>query len=141
VVWNLVTDVTRMPEWSPELFSVRWVSADPQPILGARFKGTNRNAGRRWSTSCTVIAAEPERVFTYRVTYLGLQISDWSFEIVPTTGGCQLTESTSDRRGALMMKLGPTATGVADRPTHNLDGIRRTIAAIKSVAEMDAGSR
>jgi uncharacterized protein YndB with AHSA1/START domain len=140
VVWDLVTDVTRMPEWSPELFSVRWLSADARPRIGARFKGNNRNAGRRWSTSCTVIAAEAERRFTYRVTYLGLQVSDWSFDILPTAEGCQLTESTADRRGVLMTKLGPAATGVADRGARNLDGIRRTIAAIKSVAELHSVS-
>jgi uncharacterized protein YndB with AHSA1/START domain len=141
VVWDLVTDVTRMPQWSPELLSVRWRSADTRPRVGARFTGTNRNGRRRWSTSCTVIAVEAEHRFSYRVTYLGLQVADWTFELIPTAEGCHLTESTADRRGVLMTKLGPAATGVPDRAARNLDGIRHTIAAIKAVAELDSVPR
>ena len=139
LVWAMVSDPTRMPEWSPELTSARWVSAAREPAVGARFKGTNRHGPFRWSTSCEVIAAEPERLFSYRVTSVfGLPVSQWSFRIAPTAGGCELTEATTDERGAVMKVLGPTATGVADRVNHNLQGIRATLAAIKDSAERAA---
>jgi uncharacterized protein YndB with AHSA1/START domain len=136
VVWGMVSDPTRMPEWSPELTAARWVSDVHEPRVGARFKGSNRHGVFRWSTSCEVIAAEPEQVFSYRVrSVFGLPVSQWSFRIAPTDGGCELTEATTDERGAVMRVLGPTATGVGDRVTHNLAGIRATLAAIKAAAE------
>lgn len=141
VVWALVTDITRMPEFSPELRAARWVSAVAEPKVGARFKGFNKHGIVRWSTSCEVIAAEPMRRFGYRVTYFGLKISEWFFDLEPNAGGgTTLTESTRDRRAALTKYTTGPATGVLDRATHNLDGMRATLAAIKAVAERDAAN-
>ena len=141
VVWALVTDVTRMPEFSPELRGARWESTVTEPKVGARFKGFNKHGAVRWSTSCEVIAAEPLRRFGYRVTYFGLKISEWFFELAPAAGGgTTLTESTRDRRAILTKYTTGPATGVLDRATHNLAGIRSTLAAIKTVAERDAAT-
>jgi uncharacterized protein YndB with AHSA1/START domain len=137
-VWTLVTDIRRMPEFSPELRHARWVSAIAEPRVGARFKGFNKNGVSRWSTSCEVIAADPEHVFAYRVTFMGFKISEWSYEIEPTADGCRLTETTIDRRGAFIKHTTGPATGVLDRASHNLDGIKATLSAIKGVAEKDA---
>jgi ribosome-associated toxin RatA of RatAB toxin-antitoxin module len=137
-VWALVSDVTRMPEFSPELRSAQWISAVAEPTVGARFKGSNKHGISRWSTSCEVIAAEPGVRFTYRVSSFGLKVSEWSFDIEPTSAGCRLTESTVDRRGFIMKYVGGPATGVLDRARHNLSGIRTTLDAIKATAEKDA---
>ncbi len=50
-VYDLVADLTRMGEWSPETTEVRWLDGATQAKVGARFRGTNRNGFRRWSTS------------------------------------------------------------------------------------------
>jgi hypothetical protein len=64
VVHRLVSDVTRMGEWSPETTSCRWLT-DAGPRVGARFRSTNRYGFRRWSTPCTVTAAvEGRRAFS-----------------------------------------------------------------------------
>ena len=47
-VYDLVTDVTRMGEWSPETHRCRWVEGDG-PAVGARFKGDNRRGRARWA--------------------------------------------------------------------------------------------
>jgi hypothetical protein len=46
-----------------------------------------------------------------------------------------VTESTEDRRGALIKVLGLLATGVSDRKTHNTAGMEATLARIKQEAE------
>ncbi len=140
VVWSLISDVPRMPQWSPELKSARWRTPTTTPTVGARFTGTNRNGLRRWSTSCVVSRVEPGREFAFRVTSFGLQVSEWSYTITPTEHGCRLTESTTDHRGVLMKVLGGPATGVTDRAAHNLAGIRDTLAALKTAAEAAAAS-
>ncbi len=41
-VWNLVTDLTRMGDWSPENKGGNWVKGATGPEVGAKFKGVNR---------------------------------------------------------------------------------------------------
>jgi uncharacterized protein YndB with AHSA1/START domain len=136
VVWALVSDPERMPEYSPELASVRWLGGATGPSVGARFKGTNRNGMRRWSTTCTVTDVERGHRFGYRVTSVfGLPVSEWSYELEPTGSGCVLRETTVDRRGWLIRVGGGVLTGVYHRAAHNLEGIRATLAAIKATAE------
>ena len=45
-VWDLVSDVTRIGEFSPETFDAKWVGGATGPELGARFKGHVKRNGR-----------------------------------------------------------------------------------------------
>lgn len=134
-VYEMVSDVTRMSRWSPEQTGTRWVRGSTAPDVGARFRGTNRNGWRRWTTTCTVTDAQPGKRFAFRVSSYGLPVADWIYEFTPTDTGCVVTESTIDRRGIFIKYGGGVVTGVWNRPVHNLDGIRRTLAALKSAAE------
>ena len=58
-VWSMVTDVTRMGEWSPETEGAEWIDGATGPAVGARFKGHNRKGRTRWSTTCEVIESQP----------------------------------------------------------------------------------
>ena len=42
-VWAMVSDVTRMGEWSPENLGGAWLGTATGPQPGAKFRGTNRN--------------------------------------------------------------------------------------------------
>ena len=44
-VYELVSDVTRMGDWSPECTSCSWTDGATGPAVGARFKA--RNKGHR----------------------------------------------------------------------------------------------
>jgi uncharacterized protein YndB with AHSA1/START domain len=134
-VYAMVSDVTRMPEWSPEQAKTVWVRGASGPAVGARFRGTNKNGWHRWSTSCRVIDATPGKRFAFRVTDYGFSVSDWIYEFEPTATGCKVTESTVDRRGWLIRTGGGPVTGVYNRAEHNLEGIRKTLAALKAAAE------
>ena len=134
-LYGMVSDVTRMAQWSPEQTATKWVGGATGPAVGARFRGSNRNGWRRWSTSCTVTDAQPGKRFAFRVSSYGLPVADWTYEFTPTGTGCVVAESTVDRRGMLIKYGGGLVTGVWNRPTHNLDGIRRTLAALKAAAE------
>ena len=140
-VWDLISDVTRMGEWSPETTSCRWESPADGAQVGARFSGSNRHGRRRWATSCTVTAADPGRLFAFEVTSLGMRVAEWSYALVPmgdTGGGCELTETMVDQRALPMRIIGRLATGVGDRVTHNRAGMVKTLAAIKRAAESSA---
>jgi hypothetical protein len=56
-LWDLVSDVTRVGEFSPETFAAEWLSGARRPGVGARFRGHVRRNGRGpvYWTACTVV--------------------------------------------------------------------------------------
>lgn len=44
LAYDLITDVTRMGEWSPECYRCDWVDGVVAAIPGARFRGYNRRS-------------------------------------------------------------------------------------------------
>ncbi len=97
-VWTLVSDLPRMGEWSPENAGGKWVKGASGPAPGAVFKGTNKNGVRRWSTTVTVVACEPGKVFEFAVTSGPLEVAKWRYEFEDNGSGCRVTESWEDRR-------------------------------------------
>jgi len=130
VVYARVTDVTAIGRWSPENTGGRWVGGGRPASVGARFVGTNRDGWRRWSTVCTVTAAEPGRRFAFSVAFGSVPISLWTYDFVAATGGVQVTESWEDRRPSWLRTISPAVMGYADRVAHNRAGIEATLAAM-----------
>jgi uncharacterized protein YndB with AHSA1/START domain len=92
-VYALVSDVTRMGEWSPETTSAEWVDGATGPEVGAHFKGRNRHGIARWSTTPRVVAAEPGREFAFATTWLGKDNTQWTYRFEPDGDGTRVTES------------------------------------------------
>ncbi len=92
-VYELVSDVTRMGEWSPETTSADWVGGATGPEVGAKFKGRNRHGLARWSTTPRVTAADPGREFGFTTTWLGKDNTRWTYRFEPDGAGTQVTES------------------------------------------------
>ena len=67
LVWAMVSDVTRMGEWSPENEGCTLLGGATAAQPGARFRGVNRNGKKKWTTMGTVVNAEPGRRFSFRV--------------------------------------------------------------------------
>jgi uncharacterized protein YndB with AHSA1/START domain len=66
-VWDLVTDVTRIGEWSPECAGAWWLGDGP-PRPGVRFDGRNDFGGGFTSTvTCVVTQAQRPSVFEWVV--------------------------------------------------------------------------
>jgi hypothetical protein len=143
LVYELIADVTAVPGWAAETDRCRWLDGATGAAVGARFRGRNRHKGRRWSTTCTVTAADPGRRFAFEVRAVGVRTAEWEYEIEPTTAGCRVTEST--RRlampPALVNGLMGVLLGVPDREAHNQANIERTLANLKHHAESRAETR
>lgn len=135
VVWGMVSDVTRMGEWSPETTGCTWVKGANGPAVGARFSGDNTNGSKKWSTVATVTTCEPDRRFGFEVNVGPIKVSRWSYELVATDSGCTATETWTDRRGRLAKALGKPLSGVADRASHNRAGMERTLQQLAAAAE------
>lgn len=133
-VWALVSDMTRMGEWSPEATGGRWVKGASGPEAGARFRGTNKAGWQRWSTTCTVTDCVPGERFAFAVTAGPAKVATWSYEIEPTELGCRVTESWTDERSPAFAAISKRVTGVADRAEHNRTNMERTLESLERAA-------
>jgi uncharacterized protein YndB with AHSA1/START domain len=136
LVWDLVSDVTRIGEFSPETFDAQWLDGASEPRAGARFRGHVRRNG--WGpvywTSCTVIASEPGREFAFAVSGPGgTTANTWRYQLEHVAGGTDVTESF-ELPATLPNRLYWSVAGRARLRT-NLDGMRATLEKIKAVAE------
>ena len=134
-VWQLVSDLPRMGEWSPENIGGRWIGGATGPTVGARFRGSNKKGLRRWSTTCVVTAADEGRRFSFDVTYGPLAISTWDYSFTDTGKGTTVVEEWTDRRPQWMKLASGPVMGVMDRAAHNQRGMEQTLAAVKRAAE------
>ena len=57
-VYDLISDITRMNQFSPETVRTSWLDGATEARVGARFKGTNAIGGTRWSTKPVVTTAD-----------------------------------------------------------------------------------
>ena len=136
VVYDLISDVTRMGSWSPETTSCRWLGDATGPTVGARFRGSNRHGPLlRWTTTCTVTAAVPGRRFAFDVDFAGVPIARWAYDLEPSATGCIVTESWEDRRVRALRVASVPIMGVADRAGHNRRGMQATLTALRLAAE------
>jgi uncharacterized protein YndB with AHSA1/START domain len=134
-VWAMVSDVTRMGEWSPENEGGEWLRGATGAQPGASFRGTNRNGKKRWKTVATVVEVEPGRVFSFRVKATGLKVAEWRYAFEPTATGCRVTETWTDQRGVIVKILGKPVSGVGDRAAHNRAGMEQTLERLAAAAE------
>ena len=132
-VYELVSDLPRMGEWSPENTGGTWVKGATGPAVGARFKGRNRKGPMRWSTMVTVVAADPGREFAFDVTANGMKVARWGYRMQQVEGGTEVTEFWDDHRNAVMAKLTGWLLRVPDRAEHNRAGMATTLDRLAAV--------
>ncbi|OBF36281.1 polyketide cyclase [Mycobacterium sp. ACS1612] len=135
-LYALVSDVTRMGEWSPVCRACWWDDGDG-PRVGAWFTGRNELPERTWETRCQVVAAEPGREFAWEVNNGWTR---WGYTFEPEGDGTRLTESWEflpagiagfrERYGA------DAAAQIQSRTEAARTGIPATLAAIKKAAEV-----
>jgi uncharacterized protein YndB with AHSA1/START domain len=131
-----LADITRMGEWSPECRGGSWLGGATKAVPGAKFRGSNRNGLWRWSTTCTVMTAEPGKEIAWESRVLGMAVALWRYRFEDLGDGTtKVTETTEDRRSGLVKAGGPVASGVGDREAHNRHGMEVTLEQLKQVLE------
>jgi uncharacterized protein YndB with AHSA1/START domain len=136
VVYDLLADITRMPDWSPEVTSCAWLDGATQAEPGARFRGWSRKGWRRWSTLSTVAEADRPECFEWHVRFGGLPVAVWRYRFT-TDGplGTTITETVIDQRGRLLRQLSPLITGSRNRQARNDETMHATLERLKNAAE------
>jgi ligand-binding SRPBCC domain-containing protein len=137
-VWALVSDITRIGEFSPETFEARWRRGSTGPAVGARFKGhVKRNGvGPTYWSACRVTECVPNEVFEFVVEVDGpveAQVNRWGYRLEPEGSGTRVTEyfrlGSSIPMKAYWLVFGPL------RGRTNAKGMRTTLERMKAVVE------
>jgi hypothetical protein len=134
-LFAMVSDVTRMGEWSPVCTACWWDEGDG-PRVGAWFTGRNETSGRTWETRSQVVAADPGRKFAWQVNDGWVH---WEYAFDPEDGGTRLTESWEFLPAGIAgfhERYGADAEAqIQQRSDAARSGIPATLAAIKKAAE------
>ena len=96
--YALITDITRIGEFSPECIGATWLDGATAPRVGARFEGTNlrvaEGAEHVWIRPCTITVATPR---------------------CPRTAVGSRRRSSTDLTGSAASVTGPTGTRTMPR--------------------------
>ncbi|MEV0355607.1 SRPBCC family protein [Nocardia sp. NPDC050697] len=84
-VYALVSDITRIPEWSPETVRVRRL--DP-----AGFRSWNRRRLGVWRTDAKIVESIPGERFSFVVQAMGGDWTQWTYRLEPRGDSTRLTE-------------------------------------------------
>ena len=95
LVYDLIADVARMGEWSPECYRCDWLDGATTAAVGARFRGYNRRGAYRWERSAVITDAERGREFAFMVVddQSGRDQTYWQYALQPAPSGTLVTES------------------------------------------------
>ena len=141
LVYDLVADLPRMGEWSPECERVTWRGGATSAAKGAQFVGHNRAGSIRWMTQGEVVTAESGRHLAFEIHFGPLNIARWEYFIVPDDADpstCVVVEEWTDRRPGWYRDLADKAFG--PRAKINERGMVKTLANLKSAAEADGAT-
>ena len=132
-VWRLVSDVSRMPQWSPQCRIMKALG----PIRpGTRTINLNRRGLIFWPTTSVITEVIPERKFAFRVP---VNTTVWSYELEPTaTGGTRLVETRHAENGVTALSTFATKAalgGVETFEREMLEGMQQGLQRIKAAAE------
>jgi hypothetical protein len=93
-LYDIVSDVTRQHETSPEIVSCVWIKGATGPKVGARFKAVNRaGRGPNWPNKPVVVTADPGREFAFARTEAFAGTVEWRYVFEPEGTGTRVTES------------------------------------------------
>ena len=132
-LYDMVADVTRMGEWSPETRAAEWLEPGATAQVGARFMGTNELGPNTWSTKPTVIVAKRGREFAFEVP--GKSGPTWRYRFEPVDGGTRVTESVHQQKASpFFIRMLQKRAGVADRAANLRHNIETTLDNLARVA-------
>ena len=136
-VWGLISDITKMGEYSPEVVEAEWLDGATGPAVGARYRGhVKRN--EKWPvlywTTCEITDCKAGEVFEFAVVFGSRKTNVWRYEFRGSAAdGTDVTESY-DLGDNLFTKIWYPLGGFL-RDRRNQRDMLRTLERVKAVAE------
>lgn len=142
-VYQLVADVTRTPEFSPEILSCRWLDGARGPAVGARFAAKNKVPNRpAWTNRPVVTVVEPGRRFSFARTEKFAGTVEWTYEFEPAGQATLVTESyrVTEPISPIGWFIIGTIFNRKNRRAELRQGMRQTLERLRAVAEKNRSS-
>ncbi len=131
-VWALITDFSRMPEWSPQCRMMKPLG----PVRpGTRTVNFNRRNRLYWPTTSTVTEVIPERKLSFRVNSNNTM---WTYELEPHGDGTRVVESRHAENGVKAISnflVNLLLGGVPNFERELVEGMNASLSRIKAAAE------
>jgi hypothetical protein len=137
-VYDIIADVTRMPEMSPEVVRCEWLDGATRAEPGARFKATNR-VRITWFNTPVITVADRGREIAWSRTEVGGGTVVWRYRFELEGSGTRVTESYEvtkpvNRLGWFIIER---IAGRKDRRSDLRSGMERTLERLQALAEGD----
>jgi uncharacterized protein YndB with AHSA1/START domain len=131
-VWSLVSDLSRMPQWSPQC---RLMKALGPVRQGTTTINLNRRGRLFWPTTSVVTEVIPEKKLAFKVP---INHTVWSYELEQTETGTRLVESRHAENGVTAfsnLSVNALMGGVPSFERELVEGMNATLSRIKAAAE------
>jgi uncharacterized protein YndB with AHSA1/START domain len=138
-VWAVLSDVTRIGEWSHECRGAEWLDGATAAAPGVRFRGRNRaGALVRWARVCVIRAVDPPHEFVWETVGPPLMrdASLWRVRLDPVEGGTRIRQEFR----ILSMAAWADRVVAATIPAHR-DRTAALEADLRRLGEVSAGGR
>ena len=133
-VWELLTDLKQMAEWSPELITMLPLKRGGLRA-GQWYLGINRRKAVVWPTRSVVAAVDPGRRLVWDTKSSGAQ---WIWELEPVEAGTRVVHRRPVPKAVTLLSkaFAPAFLGGSVEHADELEqGMARTVAGLKSAAE------
>lgn len=134
-VYDAISDITRMGEWSTECTGGEWHEGFDGPAVGATFDGHNRNGDKEWTSQGEIVEAERGRSFVYQCSMFDFHFSTWGYRIEPHGDGARVTEWSDDLRPESALEFSQQMSGVTDRAARNRETMSGTLERLAAALE------
>ena len=132
-VFDLVADITRTGEWSPECVSCEWL--DEPGAVGSTFKGRNRQGPVRWSTTARVLVADRPDIFEFATLHRDAPSTRWGYSIESAGGDTTTLTETFEAISAPWLIDLAERLFLRNRQQQLEAGITASLERIKAIAE------
>lgn len=132
-VWELVSDLPRISEWSPQVMKTVVLGGPLQQ--GSRLLNLNRRGLLVWPTRAKVVRHEPGREIAWKIKENG---STWSFTLEPAGARTRLVQRREAPKGLSELSISLTDRFMGGQAVFQAElqaGMRQTLARVKQLAE------
>ena len=133
-VWATLTDLRRMPAWSPELVAMVPLGRGGLRV-GQQYLGVNRRKAAVWPTRSVVAILEPERALAWDTRSSGAR---WIYELSPEGFGTRVVQRRPVPHGLTLLTrtFAPLFLGGSDDHADELErGMTETLQRLRAAVE------